>query len=250
MEANETSGNTGANELQSLQVTDGSTALVKTNGVATCDSPSSAPKEYHKENPQVSSVDKQRLDVSQVTIIDSGKTIPDTNGNPAVDSMDNKTQNTSLSTSSHEEAKKNRTPDIQINGGGEESPVNASIMGPEDEDGEDDAPLFERGSTEVVQKTKRKKKSKSKRGLVSQPPCHHARIILTLQSRKRPADLRNIMSMLHSHLPSMRKRRVSTTGKSPRAIQYGPEMLILSQFRPFSRVSPYTSLRLLGTDGL
>lgn len=221
MELNEISGNAVANPLQQLQRTDGSTALVASNGVATKDPLSSALKENHQENPISNSVDQQRLDKSQVTFIDSGKTMPGTrtNGTPAVDPMDNDTKNASPTTSGHEEANKDQIPDIQINGGAGEGPVNADIMGPEDDDGGDDAPLFERGSTEVGQKTKKKKKSKSKRGLVSQPLCHHARIILTPELRKRPVDLRNTMSMLHSHLPSTRKRRVSTTGKSSRTIQ-------------------------------
>ena len=59
-----------------------------------------------------------------------------------------------------------RIPDIEINGKPEEDFVNNNIMGPEDEDDGDNHPLPERDTADVGEKTKRKKKPKSKRGLV------------------------------------------------------------------------------------
>ena len=215
MELKEINGNAVANPLQELQTRNGSTALAPSNGVATKD-PSLASKENHQENPKVNLVEQPHLDKSQITMKVNGKTTPGTNGTQAIHLTLNDAQVANPTTSGQEEANKTPIPEIHINGEDGESPVSADIMRPEDEDDGDDAPLFERGSTEVGQKPKKKKKSKSKRGLVSQPLCHHARMILTPELRKRPVDLRNTTSMLHSHLPSMRKRRVSTTGKYSR----------------------------------
>ena len=96
----------------------------------------------------------------------------------------------------HGEANTKDVPDIQINGELETEHVNKDILGPEDEEEGETHILQNSCNTNVGQTKKNKKKSKSKRGLVTAPSRCYRIITLIVEPRMHPLDSRNSMLTL------------------------------------------------------
>ena len=204
MESTDSTIGAAADRVQGLQISDENHLPAKAESVAT--------KDLNLTTTQAHVIDTYRNPSADPGA--NSAIIPATNGSDAMTagnsimepttndylvpgSIDNKAQQANPQNLVHGEAKTNDIPDIQINGEPEAEHVNTEIMGPEDEEDGETPVLQNSGNTNVGQKRKTKKKSKSKRGLVTAPRCWYGMITLTVEPRMHPLDSRN--SMLTPH---------------------------------------------------
>ena len=165
-------------------------------------------------NSDANSISNRTTNGSHAINTGNGITEHTTNDHLASGSIENDAQQENPQTFVHDEAKANDIPDIQINGETEAEQVNKDILGPEDEEDGETPILQSSGNTDVgLKKKKTKKKSKSKRGLVTAPCCRHRIIMLIVEPRMHPLDSRNSMLTPRSLLSSMKKRRAYTTSE-------------------------------------
>ena len=178
METTELTVGAAADRIQDLQITNGKNVPETAESVASKDLNATTPKVDDIDANRNPSADPGTNSVSNHTTYTNGShaittgndmTEPTTNDHVVPGFIDNDAQQAKPQSFVHGEASTSDAPDIKINGEPEAEHVNKDIMGPEDEEDGETRISQNCGNTNVGQKKKTKKKSKSKRGLVSAP---------------------------------------------------------------------------------